>query len=167
MTTFVTVGNLKRPFTRLLDGVRDVIEQLSKPIVVQHGPARFEDPRCVCAEKLLAVEYRATLEAASLVICHASQGSLLEAVALQKPIVTLPRLARHGEHVDDHQIEFAEYFVERGWAVIPRDGETLAEAAARAVPPIDAPVLNFTAVTETVSRFVRMEARDMGLYGGD
>ena len=36
----------------------------------------------------------------------------------------------------------------------------------RAVPPIDAPVLNFTAVAETVSRFVWMEARDIGLRGG-
>ena len=166
MTTLVTVGNLKRPFTRLLDSVREAVDALSKPIVVQHGPARYEDPRCVCVEKLSAAEYRATLEAASLVICHAGQGSLLEAAALRKPIVTLPRLARHGEHVDDHQIEFAEYFVERGWAVIPRDGETLAEAAERATPPIDAPVLSFAAANETVSRFVQMEASDMGLYGG-
>jgi UDP-N-acetylglucosamine transferase subunit ALG13 len=166
MTTFVTVGNLNRPFTRLLDGVRDVADMLTKPIVVQHGPARFDDPRCVCVEKLSAAEYRATLEAASLVICHAGQGSLLEAAALRKPIVTVPRLARHGEHIDDHQIEFAEYFVERGWAVIPRDGETLAEAAARAVVPVEVPVLGFDALAETVSRFVRREAGELGLDDG-
>lgn len=165
MTTLVTVGNAPRPFTRLLDLVIASADELPKPIVVQHGPARFDDKRCEAVEKLVATEYRRRLEASSLVICHAGQGALLEAAALGKPIVTLPRLARLGEHIDDHQIEFAEYFVERGWAVMPREGESLTEAAARARPPLDAPSPNFDKLALTVTGIVNEEATRRGLRG--
>ncbi len=163
MTTLVTVGNTPRPFPRLLRLVTDSLAELPKPVVVQHGPAPFSDPGCLCVEKLPAPEYRRWLEEASLVICHAGQGAMLEAAALRKPIIAVPRLAHLGEHIDDHQIQLAEFFAEHGWVVLPKLGESLAAAAARAAVPSGAPLPDFTGLTDTVMGLIDAEARRRGV----
>jgi UDP-N-acetylglucosamine transferase subunit ALG13 len=43
------------------------------------------------------------------VVCHAGDGSILAAVRAGHVPVVLPRLARYGEAVDDHQLELAAH----------------------------------------------------------
>lgn len=167
MSTLVTVGNSTQPFIRLLNMVAASLDGLPRPVIVQHGPAPFDDRRCVCIGKLPKLDYHRHLANASLVICHAGQGALLEAAALGKAIVTVPRLAELDEHVDDHQIEFAEFFVERGWAVVPSPGETLVEAMARISMPNAAVVPDFTRLSDKVTALMREEAAALGLQGPD
>ena len=52
MSTFVSVGNAKQPFKRLLEAVQENAGILPKPVVVQFGHNRFEDPRFECVEFL-------------------------------------------------------------------------------------------------------------------
>ena len=44
--TFVSVGNAKHPFHRLLKGVAVIASKLPQPVVVQHGHTPFESPLC-------------------------------------------------------------------------------------------------------------------------
>ena len=133
--------------------------------MVQHGPAPFSDERCECATKLSASDYRWRLENASLVVCHAGQGALLEAAALGKSIITVPRLARLGEHVDDHQIEFAGFFEEQGWAVVPASGESLMDAITRIPPQAAVPPPDFARLARKVTELITEQAELLGLDG--
>ena len=62
-------------------------------------------------------ELRAAIDSADLVISHAGTGSALTAFDLGKAPLLLPRSAKHGEHIDDHQSLTCEALTRRGLAV--------------------------------------------------
>ncbi len=110
MRAFVTVGLDRKPFLRLLQLVDLAVERqlLSRETLVQCGHTDF------CSRNLTIVKFlpfASMLEAvkkAELVITHAGVGSVLLCLqAGQQPLV-VPREGDRGEHVDNHQLEFAE-----------------------------------------------------------
>jgi len=56
---------------------------------------------------LPAHELRDAMSAADLVICHAGTGSALTALEAGHLPVLVPRQQKHGEHIDDHQVQIA------------------------------------------------------------
>lgn len=54
---------------------------------------------------------------AEVLVLHAGAGSILHAVNAGKCPIVMPRLARFGEHVNDHQLEFASalHAMEKVW----------------------------------------------------
>jgi UDP-N-acetylglucosamine transferase subunit ALG13 len=166
MSTFVTVGNAKQPFTRLLDLVRESLADLPGPVFIQHGTADFDLSACACAATISAAAYRQRMAAAALVICHAGAGSLLDAAVLGKPIIALPRERRFGEMVDDHQVELAERFAERQIIIVPKPDETLSAALERLArlprPDLD----RASELVGKVGAAVRQEAALLGFEPG-
>lgn len=61
-------------------------------------------------------ELAAAISEADVVVAHAGVGSALTAIELGKAPILVPRLARHREHVDDHQIQIARELDRRGIA---------------------------------------------------
>jgi UDP-N-acetylglucosamine transferase subunit ALG13 len=51
---------------------------------------------------------------ASSVLCHAGVGTIMTSLQNGHTPVVIPRQARLGEHVDDHQMDIANRFAERG-----------------------------------------------------
>lgn len=103
---FVTVGTNEAPFCRLLRAVGD--REGGETLVVQHGPSPVRPRGAECFAYLpypTLVEYAQT---ARVVVCHAGVGSVLVAVRAGKRPIVMPRLRRHGEAIDDHQVEFAQ-----------------------------------------------------------
>ncbi len=107
MSTFVTVGNATQPFSRLLDAVATLVADLPQPVFVQHGSTPFAAEHCTCAAFVPMDEFERRVADADLLIMHAGAGSVLTAVRAGKVPVVMSRQAAHGEHVDDHQVEFA------------------------------------------------------------
>jgi len=134
MSTFVSVGNATQPFTRLLDAVCALAERLPQPVFVQYGAASgFQCAACTGAAFLEMGEFAERVAAADLLILHAGAGSVLHAIRAGKTPVLVPRLSRLGEHVDDHQLEFARELEGTGKAVVAHDLAALAEAATLAM----------------------------------
>jgi UDP-N-acetylglucosamine transferase subunit ALG13 len=75
-------------------------------LVVQHGPASPPPARRAMPFVDFG-EMSALMEQASVVVCHAGVGSILCALRAGHVPVVVPRLARYGETVDDHQAELA------------------------------------------------------------
>ena len=101
---------------------------------------------CVCIHEgrhlqqwLPAEELHAALGAADVVITHAGVGSVLACLRQGTVPVVLARTARQGEHIDDHQHQFARLLAERDLAVCADPDrlteEHLARAAAMCVKP--------------------------------
>ena len=44
------------------------------------------------------------------VITHGGTGAIIGAVKKGKKVIAVPRLAKFGEHVDDHQLQIVEQF---------------------------------------------------------
>ncbi|WP_419186005.1 glycosyltransferase [Rohdeia mirabilis] len=137
----LSVGTEAFSFHRLVQAVDAAASELDEPVFGQIGaseyePLHFEHARLVPFDRM-----RELLETSSRVICHAGAGTCLLAISLGHVPVVLPRLAHFGEHVDDHQVEFAHRLDERGLVTRARDAieavELLRRAPSRRTEPLD------------------------------
>lgn len=129
MSTFVSVGNATQPFPRLLDAVASVVAQLPQPVFVQYGAYdAFDCPACDAAAFVSMAEFERRVGEASLLIMHAGAGSVIHAVRAGKLPVVMPRKASLGEHVDDHQEEFARELHRLGRLVTCEEASLLLSA---------------------------------------
>ena len=110
----VTLGTIPYPFDRAIHWLRSLLEEeiITEPVFLQHGVtdiSTLSDNKLITTIPLLpAIELAEKFEASRLVISHAGQGSTRKLAARSTSFVVLPRLAKYGEHVDDHQLMFAE-----------------------------------------------------------
>lgn len=134
MSTFVSVGNATQPFVRLLDAVCELAPQLPQPVLVQFGAAQaFACPGCTGVAFMEMGAFAQRVSEAELLILHAGAGSVIHAVRAGKTPVVVPRRASLGEHVDDHQLEFAHELEKIGKVLVAHDTATLVQAAAAAL----------------------------------
>jgi UDP-N-acetylglucosamine--N-acetylmuramyl-(pentapeptide) pyrophosphoryl-undecaprenol N-acetylglucosamine transferase len=138
----VTVGTTESyGFRRLFDALvpllqgSEVLWQTGTTDVTGLGiPAR---PHVDHGEMLAAVA------AADVVVAHSGTGAALTAIELGKTPVLVPRLARHHEHIDDHQLQIAAELARRGLAVMcppeELDRQVLELAAARSTVRLENP----------------------------
>lgn len=115
----VTVGTLDFSFRRLLDRLRTILPEQAE-IVVQAGPSitQLDWPTASVKEMINPDELGSLMEKADIVVAHAGIGSALMAFEAGKCPILVPRMKRHGEHVDDHQAQIAKKFASRGLAVM-------------------------------------------------
>jgi UDP-N-acetylglucosamine transferase subunit ALG13 len=133
LSTFVSVGNLKRPFTRLLQAMRDNLALLPGPVVVQHGHSTFEDPACVCVPFLKMEDFQRQVASAAIVILHGGAGSIITALRAGKKPIVMARRAHLGEHVDDHQQELLQELGSTGQIFVIEDSATMRDALGSAL----------------------------------
>ena len=108
-------------------------ERLPQPLVVQHGYTPFDDPVCTCVPFLSMEEFTRRVRDADLLIMHAGAGSVIHAVGAGKIPVIVPRRAAYGEHVNDHQVEFAQALAAAGKVVVIENPDDLERAADEAM----------------------------------
>lgn len=90
-------------------------------------------------------EMKAAVKEADVVIAHCGTGAALTALEEGKCPILAPRLARHGEHIDNHQLEIGREMERRGLAMMrPADAITVDDlllAARRSSVTVTAPPL--------------------------
>lgn len=111
---FVTVGTHHQPFDRLLDAVAALGRD---DVVVQHGHSSAPRGVAEAVPFLPFADIEAKMHAADAVVTHAGVGSILLALRCGHTPIVVPRLRRHGEHVDDHQAELTDALAGRGVVV--------------------------------------------------
>jgi UDP-N-acetylglucosamine transferase subunit ALG13 len=109
----VTLGTIIFPFDRAVHWLDLLLEKeiIIEPVLFQHGAtevARLKHPLLTSVTSLTKTEMQECIQQASLVITHAGQGSTRMLAKMGASFVLLPRLKCHGEHIDDHQLLFAQ-----------------------------------------------------------
>lgn len=128
---FVTLGTQAYPFDRLLRG----LEGLDEELVVQGGASTFRPDGATWFDFLDFSQLVEHVLAARVVVSHAGVGSVMTAVTEGKRPVVVPRLARYGEAVDDHQLPFARRIDGAGLVRLVEDPAELAAAVADTPDP--------------------------------
>ena len=131
---FVTVGSQKFQFDRLIRAVDDLVAGgvAGDGAFAQTGACTYI-PEHMEHEAFLDREaFRARMDACDIVVTHGGTGAIIGAVKDGKKVIAVPRLAKYGEHVDDHQIEIVNQFGEMGLIEPCVDPEDLPEAYVRA-----------------------------------
>jgi UDP-N-acetylglucosamine transferase subunit ALG13 len=135
--TFVAVGTHDQPFDRLLGAVARAADEgvLPEPVVAQIGRASHVPAQFDAAPLRPASEIAALAGAAEVMVCHAGSGILAAGLRAGLRPLVMPRLARLGEHVDDHQLQLARRLGELG-LVVEVEGDISPEHVAAARRPL-------------------------------
>src|SRR3989442_5847956 len=130
----VTTGTNGVAFDRLLRAVGAI--ETEEPLVVQHGPSSLRPSGARCVDYVSFAELVEFVQEARVVVCHGGVGSILVALINGKRPVVVPRLARYGEVVDDHQLELGQRLSEAGLVTLVEDVVRLPEFVLAADPQL-------------------------------
>lgn len=111
---FITLGSQKFQFNRLLKEIDRLVneQKITEKIYAQIGYSDYL-PQFFLYDKFFdREEYERVMQQSEIVITHAGTGAIIGAVTKGKKVIAVPRLARYGEHVDDHQLEILKQFDE-------------------------------------------------------
>lgn len=119
MKTFIHSGTQEIEFSRLLDfAIMNACNQ-SGSMVVYQGYVAAEKARVDMPKNIQFLhfmkksDFEKTISDADIVVCHGGTGAIFNSISLGHRPYVLPRLAKFGEHNDDHQLELCELLLER------------------------------------------------------
>ena len=125
---FVTVGSQKFQFNRLLKKMDELVEkkEIKEKVFAQIGVSDYIPKNYEYKDYLTQDEFNEKIEEADLIITHAGTGVIVNSLKKGKKVIGVPRLAKYGEHVDDHQIQLLEEFEKLNLIIACKDIEQLA-----------------------------------------
>lgn len=109
---FITVGSQKFQFNRLLKAVDELVAsgEVKDSVFAQIGYSDYKPQHYEHKQFLNRDEFSEMETKADIIITHGGTGAIIGAVKKGKKVVAVPRLAKYGEHVDDHQLQLMEQF---------------------------------------------------------
>jgi UDP-N-acetylglucosamine transferase subunit ALG13 len=112
---FVTVGTHEDGFDRLIGEMDRLVStgEVGEEVVYQAGASRLRPARGVVEGMMPFERVQAFMREARVVVTHGGPASIMQVLAYGKVPIVVPRQARFGEHVDDHQVRFAARIADR------------------------------------------------------
>jgi UDP-N-acetylglucosamine transferase subunit ALG13 len=119
---FLTVGT-QFPFDRLVRSVDLAFDRglIDEEIIAQVGESLYKPRNFTSIAALDKAIFDKRLRQASSIISHAGIGTITMALDNKKPLLVMPRLAKYGEVVNDHQAAIARKFSELGYILAAYD----------------------------------------------
>ena len=144
---FVTVGSQKFQFDRLIKAVDGLVASgvAGSGAFAQTGACSYVPGHMEHEAFLDREAFRSQMDACDVVVTHGGTGAIIGAVKDGKKVIAVPRLAKYGEHVDDHQIEIVNQFGDMGLIEPCIDPVDLPAAYVRALSKDDLPYKSNTA----------------------
>ena len=111
---FVTLGSQKFQFNRLLIEIDRLVEEgkITEEVFAQTGYSDYEPQNYEYKNFLDRDDFANIMGKCDKVITHGGTGAIIGAVKQGKKVIAVPRLAKYGEHVDNHQLQIIEQFTE-------------------------------------------------------
>ena len=155
---FITLGSQKFQFNRLLEEVDKLIEQgiITEEVFAQIGYSDYKPKNYKYNKFLDRDEFAEIIKKCDKVITHGGTGAIINAVKNNKKVIAIPRLAKYGEHVDDHQLQIVKKFKEMGVISICNDTKYLKKIYDEIETKIGKIYISNTeAIIESIDRFLR------------
>jgi len=154
---FLTVGT-QFPFDRLVRAIDKAVVRclINEKMFAQIGKSSYKPRNFEYVEFLDKDLFDDCIRQASCIISHAGMGTITMALDNSKPLLVMPRLRRHGEVVNDHQLAIAKKFEQLGLILTAYEVEELPERIEwlrTFVPSKREPQTR--AVAERIMRFLR------------
>lgn len=154
---FITLGSQKFQFNRLLQAVDELIEKgvIDDEVFAQIGYSDYEPKHFEYKQFLDREEFAAQEGKCDILITHGGTGAIIGAVKKGKKVIAVPRLAKYGEHVDDHQIQLIAQFKGQN-LICGLDDATELEQGLKFVKEhvFDAYQSNTKTIIESIERFI-------------
>lgn len=113
---FVTLGSQKFQFNRLLIKIDELVEDgtITDEVFAQIGYSDYRPKNYKFQDFLSREEFGRIMDTSAEIITHGGTGAIVGAVKQSKKVIAVPRLAKYGEHVDDHQLQIVKQLSEIG-----------------------------------------------------
>lgn len=123
----VCLGTFDIQFPRPLMAIEDLCKKgvLNDEIIVQNGHTEFISPFLKMIPFIDPFNLDKLYNKASIIITHAGTGSILKGVKMGKKVISIPRLKKYDECVDDHQLEIQNEFSKRGFIIPWNENDSL------------------------------------------
>lgn len=124
---FVTLGSQKFQFNRLLIEIDRLIGEgkISEDIFAQIGYSDYKPMNYQYKEFLDRDEFMNIMNKCDKVITHGGTGAIIRAIKSGKKVIAIPRLAKYGEHVDNHQLQIVKEFEKMNFIIYIDDEKSL------------------------------------------
>lgn len=126
---FVILGGVVEfDFSRLLKIMDELVEENvvdGKCVIAQRGHSKYIPHNYDSFPFVDGEKFNYYIEHADLIISHGGIASLISALEKNKKIIVFPRLAKYGEHLDDHQTEVGSIMSEQGYNMYAVNKEQL------------------------------------------
>lgn len=112
---FVTVGTHEQPFNRLIKEVDRLVENgiIKDEIFIQTGYSTYEPKFCKWSSLVSFDKMNELMQTSDIIITHGGPATFMSAIANGKKPIVVPRQEKYNEHVNDHQVDFAQQVKER------------------------------------------------------
>ncbi|MBN1764011.1 MAG: hypothetical protein JW860_02035 [Sedimentisphaerales bacterium] len=116
----LTLGTYPMQFNRMIQAIDEMAinELKGEEIFAQIGFCDYEPRNIKYAKVLDKQEYDDLFARSTALIGHAGMGTIIMALDHNKPLLVMPRLKKHGEHVNDHQLGTAKKFEQLGHILV-------------------------------------------------
>lgn len=117
---FVTVGTHEQPFDRLVRYMDELVASgaITEEVIIQTGYTDYEPQHCTWSKLLPYPEMVKNVAEARIVITHGGPSSFIMPLQVGKIPIVVPRQEKYGEHVNDHQLLFAQEVAKRQGNII-------------------------------------------------
>ncbi|MDC0609985.1 hypothetical protein OAP63_04580 [Vibrio sp.] len=106
---FLTVGT-QLPFPRLTKIVDSLAKELDLNVKAQIGDCDYKPNFIPFQEFFPPDELNDYFNQSDIIISHAGMGTIINCLRLKKTIILFPRMAKYGEHRNDHQLDTVSSF---------------------------------------------------------
>lgn len=130
----VLLGTQNNDFHRLLDEIEKNIQigNIKQEVIVQAGFTKYKSNNMKIFNIIPKEKLETLTKKADLIISHAGIGSIEMALENNKKVITVPRLKKYKEHVNDHQKDIEQEFNKKGYVIGIEDVSELGNALKKA-----------------------------------
>ena len=118
---FVTVGTHEQQFNRLIKFVDELKRDniITEDVIMQTGFCTYKPQYCEWHKLIPYSDMEKNVKEAKIVITHGGPASFIMPLQIGKVPIVVPRQEKFGEHVNNHQVDFAKQIAKRMGTIIP------------------------------------------------
>lgn len=126
----VTLGTQDKNFVRLLEKIDQLINNglIKDKVIVQAGFTKYNSENMEIFDLIPQDEFNDLIDKADIIITHGGVGNIISALEKNKKVIAVPRLAKYGEHINDHQTQIIAKFNALGYIIGLQDVDELDDA---------------------------------------
>ena len=126
----VTLGTQDKNFVRLLEKIDQLINNglIKDKVIVQAGFTKYNSENMDIFDLIPQDEFNDLMDRADIIITHGGVGNIISALEKNKKVIAVPRLAKYGEHINDHQTQIIAKFNALGYIIGLQDVDELDDA---------------------------------------
>ena len=123
----VTLGTQDKNFVRLLEKIDQLINNglIKDKVIVQAGFTKYNSENMEIFDLIPQDEFNDLMDKADIIITHGGVGNIISALEKNKKVIAVPRLAKYGEHINDHQTQIIAKFNALGYIIGLQDVDEL------------------------------------------